>query len=241
MLILIADSHLNENTPSLDEFQNFLEWISSSDHDLCFLGDIMELWIALPKFENAMHRKFLDWCRNEISRRKIYFLEGNHEFFVSARHADCFSAGSRDCLEVGTDLFCHGDLIQRHQLDHLLFRRLSKSRFAFFLLRFLPGAQMLVGMIQAFMRKKSRRYSKHLPLPEIFRWIDGKKRTGQQNIFLGHFHQAHQEERPDGLRLFCLPAWKEQQQIAIFDPATKHCSFLHWRELLLRGCPKSFF
>ena len=60
MLILIADSHLSENTSNLVEFKKFLEWISRSDYDVCFLGDIMELWIALPKFENAMHREFLD-------------------------------------------------------------------------------------------------------------------------------------------------------------------------------------
>jgi len=232
MLILIADSHLSENTNNLAEFTKFLEWISSSDHDVCFLGDIMELWIALPKFENAMHREFLDWCRREIRRRKIYLFEGNHEFFVAARHADCFSGGSQDCLRIGSDLFCHGDLIQRHQLDHLLFRRMSKSRFAFLLLRFLPGVRKLVSLIQGIMRKKSRCYSKHLPLPEIHRWCDGKQQPGLQNIFLGHFHQAHQEERIEGLRLFCLPAWKEQQEIALFDPATRQCSFLHWQELL---------
>jgi len=232
MLILIADSHLSENTASLAEFTKFLEWISSSDYDVCFLGDIMELWIALPKFENAMHREFLDWCHRESCRRKIYLLEGNHEFFVAKRHADCFSGSSPDCLRIGSDLFCHGDLIQRHQLDHLLFRRMSKSRFAFFLLRFLPGARRLVNFIQGIMRKKSRGYSKHLPLTEIHRWCDEKKQSGQQNVFLGHFHQAHQEERPDGFRLFCLPAWKEQQEIAVFDPATRHCSFLHWQKLL---------
>ncbi len=234
MLILIADSHLSENTSSLDEFTKFLEWISSSDHDVCFLGDIMELWIAVPKFENAMHRAFLDWCRKEISRRKIYLFEGNHEFFVAERHAGCFSEASQDFMSAGTDLFCHGDLIQRQQLGHLLFRRLSKSRFAFFLLRFLPGVRKLVSGIQGIMRKKSRRYSKHLPLTEIHRWIDKKKQPGVQNVFLGHFHQAHQEERPDGLKLFCLPAWKAKQEIALFDPATRHCSFLHWQELLAK-------
>jgi UDP-2,3-diacylglucosamine pyrophosphatase LpxH len=231
MLILIADSHLSENTSNLAEFTKFLEWISSSAHDVCFLGDIMELWIALPKFENAMHKEFLDWCRKEIHRRKIYLAEGNHEFFVAERHVDCFSGSSQDCLHIGSDLFCHGDLIQRHQLDHLFFRRMSKSRLSFLLLRFLPGARKIVNFILWIMQKKSRRYSTFLPLPEIHRWCDKKKRLGVQNIFLGHFHQAHQEELAEGIRLFCLPAWKVTQEVAVFDPATRQCSFLHWQEL----------
>ena len=233
MLILIADSHLRENTGELDDFNKLLGRIAANGHDVCFLGDIMELWIAVPKFENDMHREFLTWCRRYSNQRKVYMLEGNHEFFVVKRYSDCFSGSASDSLRVGSELFCHGDLIQRHQLDHLFFRRMSKSRLCFFLLRFLPGARSLVHLVQEIMRKRSRRYSTYLPLAEIKRWI--KQKVGQplpQNIFLGHFHQAYQGESVDGKRLHCLPAWKERQEIALFDPASGKCSFGNWRELL---------
>lgn len=231
MLILIADSHLAENTSNYADFSKLLEWISSSTYDVCFLGDIMELWIAVAKFESPMHQEFLAWCGKEITRRKIYLLEGNHEFFVATRYAENFTRCASDSLQIGNDFFCHGDLIQRHQCDHLLFRRLSKSRLAFFLLRFLPGIKKLVRLLQSFFQKKSRRYSQQLPLPEICRWLEQRKARPGENIFLGHFHQAYQEMREDGSALFCLPAWKENQEIALFDTAKRCCTFLPWQQL----------
>ncbi|MFA6930373.1 MAG: metallophosphoesterase [Lentisphaeria bacterium] len=231
MLILIADSHLAENTSSHADFIKLLEWISSSPYDVCFLGDIMELWIALPKFEGSLHQKFLAWCGKESTQRKIYLLEGNHEFFVAARYAKHFTRCAGDSLQIGNDFFCHGDLIQRHQCDHLIFRRISKSRFAFFLLRFLPGILKLVSLLQSFFQKKSRHYNKHLPLPEICHWLEQRKAKAGENIFLGHFHQAYQEMRKDGTALFCLPAWKENQEIALFDPVTRCCTFLPWQQV----------
>ncbi len=82
-LAVLADVHAVEGEESERVLRNLLEQLSSTDDDVMFLGDIMDLWIGLPKYECKLQRDFLEWCRHEKSRRKIYFVEGNHEYYVA--------------------------------------------------------------------------------------------------------------------------------------------------------------
>ena len=43
--------------------------------------NIFDLWIALPRYEDEIHTKFIDWCRKQKHIRTIGYLEGNHEFY----------------------------------------------------------------------------------------------------------------------------------------------------------------
>ena len=45
-MLLIADSHVQPATEREDEFFQMLDWISSTDCDVFFLGDNLDLWIA---------------------------------------------------------------------------------------------------------------------------------------------------------------------------------------------------
>jgi len=220
MLVLVADSHLRENTAATQDFRRFLRRLADGEDDICFLGDIMELWIALPNFENDLHREFLDWCRQEKTRRKIYLLEGNHEFFVARHHRSCFTAVGEDCLRQADILFTHGDAILASAgRGHLLFRWFSKCPLARLLLKYLPCSPRIVSRIQAGMRKRSRGYSRAFPARAIEDWAEKQFAAGSRNIFLGHFHRKFHLRRRSGQNLFCLPAWKERQEIAIYNPA----------------------
>jgi hypothetical protein len=111
---MIADAHLTCREPE-DEFFRMLDGVSRlpADIGIIFLGDIFDLWIALRGYENDDHRRFLDWCRREKERRRIVFLEGNHEFFVAKTYSDAFSYSSEDSYEDGALQWLHGDRINR--------------------------------------------------------------------------------------------------------------------------------
>ncbi|NLF93114.1 MAG: hypothetical protein GX564_04425 [Oligosphaeraceae bacterium] len=230
MLVLVADLHLRENTPAEQDFRAFLRRLSAGTDDVCFLGDIMELWIALPAFENDLQRDFLAWCRQELPRRKIYLLEGNHEFFVVRHHRDCFSAAAENCLQLGGNLFCHGDaILTGNGRGHLLFRWFSKCRLAHCLLEYLPCAHHLVARIQAVMQKRSLGYSRAFPAQAVEAWSKEQFAAGSKNVFLGHFHREYRRQRRNGQNLFCLPDWKKRQEIAVYDPADGTYRVLPWR------------
>ena len=90
-LLLIADSHVRPGKNSFGAFFQMLSWIETTNYDVVFLGDIMELWIGLKGYEGEIHKRFLSWCAAEKKHRKIYFLEGNHEYFVLPGHARYFT------------------------------------------------------------------------------------------------------------------------------------------------------
>jgi len=234
MLVLVADLHLRENTTAAADFREFLRRLSAGPDDICLLGDIMDLWIAVPAFENALQMELLAWCRQELPRRKIYLLEGNHEFFVARYHRACFTAVSEDCLQLSDDLFCHGDAFLSSSRSHLLFRWFSKCALAHFLLLYLPCAKRLVAKIKSVMQKKSRYYSRVLPTTAINAWAEKQFATGVKNVFLGHFHRQYQMHRRTGQNLFCLPAWKEKQSIAVYNPEDGSYRVLSWRKYIGR-------
>lgn len=80
---LIADVHLE----TMDDQQAFFDMLSAveqfpQDHAIVFLGDIFDLWFSLWNHEEALQSRFLDWCTRVGQKRKILFVEGNHEFYV---------------------------------------------------------------------------------------------------------------------------------------------------------------
>ena len=97
--ILVADSHLPDEPAGTEEFFSMLDslarFASSFEKEkrpsLVFLGDIFELWIALPGYEKESHRRFLDWCGRHREEFPVLFIEGNHEFFVSFLHRKSFT------------------------------------------------------------------------------------------------------------------------------------------------------
>ena len=95
-LVLIADSHVQPATEREDEFFQMLDCISSTDCDVFFLGDNLDLWIASgDRYEADAHRRFLAWCEHEKARRRVLMVEGNHEFYLKRHQTASFS-----CMET---------------------------------------------------------------------------------------------------------------------------------------------
>ncbi|GEM_PF-358707 len=231
-ILVVADAHVKAGTPSRDFFFRMLEWISTTAYDVVFLGDIMELWIGVPSYESEMHRAFVAWCKEEKSRRKIFFLEGNHEYFVLAHHRECFTACGEDDLLVGETVFSHGDY-QLAEDAHRRFRWWTKSWLAHFLLKFMPFAPAYVRHLKSKLERKSRERYHRFPGPELNAW--GRDKFSQEDTpkayILGHFHKGLCVKRNDGRLFAVLPAWKEQGEVGLYYPEDNLIFFRNWRSL----------
>ena len=74
-MIIIADAHIDESRGNESVFFQMLDAIEKTDQDVVFLGDIFELWIALPHYEKGSHRSFLTWCETQKRRRTVGFMQ----------------------------------------------------------------------------------------------------------------------------------------------------------------------
>lgn len=231
-IVLVADSHVKAGTPSEGRFFEMLSWLEKTSFDVVFLGDIMELWIGVPSYEDDAQRRFLEWCRREKERRRIYFIEGNHEFFVLAHHGDCFSESSTDELRIGATRFAHGDC-QLATSSHRCFRWWTKSALAHFLLKYLPFASSVVRLIKANMEERSRKRTRRFQGEELAFWCKNEfaLSNAEQAILLGHFHREFTIRRKDGRLFAVLPAWKDSEEIAVYSPLNNSLVFRNWRSV----------
>ena len=64
-MIIITDAHVSKIKGNDASFLKMLEALEKNSQDLIFLGDIFDLWIALPRYEDDIHREFISWCREQ--------------------------------------------------------------------------------------------------------------------------------------------------------------------------------
>lgn len=207
-MILIADCHASSRRGNEAEFRLMLEHIARTAHDVVFLGDILEFWIALPGYEQELHRRFLDWCRHESGRRQVGFVEGNHEFFVAHRHAAAFSFCATDQYVDGAGrLFVHGDTVNRADRSHRILRRVTKSRTICWAEQIVPGATWIARVIKNHFEARRQTMSKYYPAAQVQAFADAWFARGVKAIYMGHFHEARVTETPTGCLCQVLPPW----------------------------------
>ena len=232
-MIIIADAHVDESRGNAAGFFQMLEIIEKTDHDVVFLGDIFELWIALPRYEKDFHRNFTAWCEIQKRRRSIGFIEGNHEYFVAARKQEYFSwcsdgAGWTDAKGL---LFCHGDQINRCDKNYLLFRKISKNPISKTLVRFLPFGPRILEMLKQFLKRTNLDFRESLPQQAIADFAEIQFNAGIHTIFAGHFHRAYRYRNAESKTLYIVPGWYKAQQIMLYEKQSGRVSSCNWREL----------
>ncbi len=219
-LILVADAHVSKARGNAPAFFRLLDALARFDDDLVFLGDIFDLWVALPRYENELHRGFLAWCRRQKQRRSVGFLEGNREFFLTASHADAFSW----CVtgpwyqDQSGNLFCHGDQINRLDFRYLSFHRISKNRLSCLLLQGLPLGPALAEHLKRRLKHTNPAFRRRLPIDQIEGFAETRFREGARTIFAGHFHRTYTYRSPGGGQLHALPAWLTTGCVSRYHP-----------------------
>jgi len=239
-MILVADSHLTDRHPRRDEFFAMLECIGRTDEDVVLLGDMLDLWVGPERFETETGRRLLEWCRGELPRRRVGLLEGNHEFFVGAHHADCFSFWSPGEWREGDLLFAHGDLVNRRDRGYRLLRLVTKNPLSRLFFGCVPGGRSLVHAIKRRLDQAGRQRPKHLPEEAVRAYADRWFAQGVRRIFLGHFHREYRYgyAGAGGGECLVVPSWQETGMVARHDSVRNHAEIVPWRDILPPSGPE---
>ena len=217
--LMIADAHLSCREPE-DAFFRMLDVVSRlpADIGIVFLGDIFDLWIALRGYENDEHRRFLEWCRREKTRRTIVFLEGNHEFFVANTYSDAFSYSDEDSYGDGPLLWLHGDRINRKDYTYTLLRFILRN----FLTRWFlwcigpTFGPSFAHYVRERLRTTNQTHKTYFPERIALKFISSF--PPDTIVFAGHFHDRL-TKTSEGRRLEVLPAYADAAELALFDPS----------------------
>jgi len=232
-MIIVTDAHISEAADNHTAFFRMLEAFEKTDHDLIFLGDIFDLWIAMPRYEKDIHARFSAWCRNQKPLRAIGFLEGNHEFYVADEKPETFTWCSKNAWRRDNTgvLFVHGDQINRKDKIYLGFRKLAKNKITKFILRTLPCGPSLIGSFQLGLSRLNNKTRGYLPGEEIEKFAESGFAAGVDTIFVGHFHREYRYRNYESKELYVLPDWLSTQKITIFQECPKLIKSIHWKEL----------
>ena len=232
-MIIVTDAHISKATGNHATFFSMLESLGKNDQDLIFLGDIFDLWVALPGYESDLHHDFSRWCRDQKKHRTIGFMEGNREYYLAAERRQAFSwcsAGAWYRDDSGT-LFVHGDQINRRDRNYSAFRKLLKNRMAKFILNGLPFGPRFVDACKQRLKQTNTQFRLHLPREEIRVFAESRFAEGVDSIFVGHFHQEYIYRNSDSKSLYILPDWFSTQKVTAFDQESKKAVCLHWKQI----------
>jgi len=234
MMIIVTDAHVSKARGNDTAFYKMLASIEKTGHDLVFLGDIFDLWIALPRYETDIQHNFISWCREQKKHRTIGFLEGNHEYYLANQRAGAFTWCSNDAWwrDDGGTLYVHGDQINRQDKNYLRFRKLSKNRIAKYILRGLPFGPKITDSLKKGLKHTNQQYRLQLPWDEIILFADNRFAEGVETIVMGHFHQEYCYRNQDSKKIYLLPDWLGTQKVALFQKDPADISIRHWQALL---------
>jgi UDP-2,3-diacylglucosamine pyrophosphatase LpxH len=229
-VIIIADAHIrNEHNDAA--FFNMLAHIEKCSDSVIFLGDIFDLWIGLPRYENQIHRDFCAWCRSQKLYRTIGFIEGNREYFVAFGKKKCFSWCSDTGKAAAGVFFCHGDQINQQDTHYLRFRWAAKNKVIKILLQFIPLGTCLIHHIKRQCEKTNTAFRKHISYEDINCFAEKKFSQGYQTLFVGHFHQEYVYQDSRGNSLHLIPDWSTTGKITHYDESSQKVTHIRWEEI----------
>lgn len=230
-MILIADAHINANNDDTEQFFLMLDAISKTKHDVVFLGDIFELWIALPRYEQHHHIRFLNWCKSEKKRRTIGYVEGNHEFFLKDENCECFTwiSTGQWVDKITKTLFAHGDLVNKNDTSYRKFRWATKNSFSKKIVKYMPFAPMIVKYIKLKLTNTNKQRG-YIPKDILTEFAKETFNNQVTSIVLGHFHNEYHLQI-DNNHLFTIPDWMTTKKVTVYKNSIKDQYNCHWSEI----------
>ncbi len=232
-MIIITDAHVSKIRGNHSTFFQMLASIERTDHDLIFLGDIFDLWIALPRYEEEIHKKFINWCRQQKHIRTIGYLEGNHEFYLASERIRTFAwcSGEAWYRDDAGLLLTHGDQINRKDRKYLLFNKVIKSNIIKYILRYLPYGPDIASSVKRQLKKTNKKFRIQIPWDEIRFFAAARFAEGADTILVGHFHQESVLPNHESKKLYILPDWLSTQKVTVYEKTSQKLSVMHWKEL----------
>ena len=194
---MITDSHLTEHCPERAVFRFLLEKISCSDYDVLFMGDIFDVWIGTPGYETSVHHEFMTWCCREKEKRNIWYLEGNHEFFISRNRSQYFTEVFSEgvFLDDGAFYAAHGDMVNEQDKSYAFLRGFLRNPISYLVMKlfgYTGFGTSFSGEIRKDLKGINQKQKHYFPESELRR-LDQKLRSfGVKYAAVGHFHRSEQ-------------------------------------------------
>jgi UDP-2,3-diacylglucosamine pyrophosphatase LpxH len=232
-MIIITDAHISTARGNHTAFFRMLAKLEAINQDLVFLGDIFDLWVALPRYEEGIHRDFADWCRDQKQHRTIGYMEGNHEYYIAEERKDAFTWCSEDPWRQDDEgcLFVHGDQVNRKDRNYLTFRKLVKNKITKRIIRCLPYGPKILNWTRQGLKQTNIDFRLSLPHTEIETFAQSRFLQGADIIFVGHFHQEYTYRHHESKELYVLPDWYSTQKVSLFQHDPRVVTTVHWEEL----------
>ncbi|MBC7532148.1 MAG: metallophosphoesterase [Oligoflexus sp.] len=234
-LIVVSDIHLSHSDDErAKKLLAFLSHIEVGTVDtLVLLGDIFDFCLGSHPYFQKKFAPIVDALeRVATSGTKVVFLEGNHEFALSAlpwTHVTVVSHGTY-LIPLRNGQFvqaAHGDMIYSHR-RYKAFRWLVKGWFVQAVARLFPGT--FLDHLTRKTSEVSRSADEYRPiyhdkiLAAVDAWMEGPGRTAQYGIF-GHFHVPYAEPRRDLKEgaVLSVDSWDKPNALVFKDDGIYRC------------------
>ena len=226
---LIADSHLGMANAPTGEFFEMLQALEEP-RMVVLLGDLFRVWLAMPKFWDRHIRQIIYGFRKlQKTGVPILFVMGNREFFlptspkVARRRRLPFDFIAQEACVLNIDGLrfglVHGDMINRQDIRHLKWRKISRSWPMEWTFRLIPGwlARSIANRLEKVLAKTNLEIKVQYPLGEIEAFAQTV--IGDLDGFLvGHFHREDEIATPKGKgRFFLVPDWLSYKMVYQLD------------------------
>ncbi len=224
-MIIIADCHVDKTNEA--QFRLLLDKLESANDTIVFLGDIFDLWIAVPRLETDLQNDFIDWCNRQPS--EIGWIDGNHEFYVSKVHQNAFSWASETHYVKKNVFLCHGDLINTREYQYRIFRGVVKSRVMRWISRVVPIPSGIIQSIQNHTRN-SNHHHKSKNLEGQFAKFTSTLPSQVNTVICGHFHAYSEKKYHEACNVILTPAWGDTEEVLVSNDDTTF-RVVHWTDI----------
>lgn len=226
----LSDLHLNSNSSDIFlRLEKFLKKISVEDAEVYFLGDVFEFFSPLNSFSLTENLKFFELIKKLKMEKRIFLLEGNHEFFLESHKDDRIIEMFRSPISIKKGKFniylSHGDELAGGSIFNVLFRNFIKSKlFKRFVLLF---PQKWIWKLALFLSSLSRRKN-FKPSEKLRRNI--KKRALKlldyfDMVIVGHSHYR-ESSNLRGKWYINVGSFREGDVLILDDNGVKFIKFL---------------
>jgi len=223
-VFVVADAHLGDARSPEADFVALLEALPAASM-LVLLGDVFQVWLALPRFHTPAIQRVLAALESLRQRgTAVALVVGNREFFVPATTPAARQAGlpvdwvvpDMGVLVWGQHKWgvTHGDLANRKDAKYLRWRRIARGRTLACVFRGMPGllANAIARRLERSLAATNRDIKVSYPQTELTAFAQALT-PGLDGFLLGHFHLERQLEGEDGSQVWIVPDWHSQRVV----------------------------
>jgi UDP-2,3-diacylglucosamine hydrolase len=193
--IFIADAHLTESDGERIGILSQAVREITRDADIVFiLGDLFEFYHGHDSYIYPFYKEFIDVLRTIAAQKRVYFIEGNHEFGMGVYFETYTGVRCVEHLTINMDdkkvFLSHGDEVGAPAL-----RRILKSRLVYSIMDLLgPSLTWRIAMFcRHFLSKSHKPYNKAI-MDRFRRYGKKKLQEGYDAVIMAHSHMADIEE-----------------------------------------------